>query len=290
MNRSSDFPVNHPVLTGLLSERIMEADDSRGKAFQTTFRYSDAGKCLRAMAYDSLGTQASDPPDAASRWVMYLGQLIHEEIQGAILEHFGAGAVTEHPSRHGALVSGHSDALVFEHPELGKVCYELKSTGSFAFNKAIGLDRMKYQRTIPEGPRTSAKIQGALNAVAVDADTLVIGVVSMEAVSIQLADKVQFGVLDRIMAEWHYGKAEFAPWATAELARMAAAQEFLDEGTMPPRMAVGDEFEDVQLDPTAKKVPWNCSYCSHKTTCRLDIGARFTTGDAMGAAPKAGGQ
>ena len=89
-----------------------------------------------------------------------------------------------------------------------------------------------------------------MNAVANDCDTLIIGVLSMQAVSIQLAEKVDYSELDRICGEWHYSRAEFSPWAELEVARAQAIDAFFDENCLPPRMAVGDEFETLHLDPT----------------------------------------
>ncbi len=53
------------------------------------------------------------------------------------------------------------------------------------------------------------------------------------------------------MAEWHFSKQEFGPWAKAETDRLTNIMEWLDAGVVPERRAVGDEMEDVKLNPNA---------------------------------------
>lgn len=264
--RPSDYPQREPLLTHLLIEDIHRRNveaGTRPKAYDTTFRASDAGHCARAMAYDALGYERTDPPDPAGEWVMWLGSLIGEWVGEAI------GGRSEVQVRHGDLVSGHVDAVA-DHPKHGLICFELKTKGSYGFNKAIGLNRRAYKQEHPEGPGL-ARLQGALYATALGADLLVIGVIAMEAVSKQLAAKVGFSDLDRIMAEWHYTPAEFGPWAERELARMYQLKDdYLAYGNLPPRTALGDDFEEVKLDPTAAYLDWRCMYCPFFTQCRND--------------------
>ena len=169
-------------------------------------------------------------------------------------------------SHRGDLSSGHIDAVIRD-PELGVIAYELKTKGSYGFDRAIGLNRKAYKRQEPEGPGTSAIIQGALNATAVEADLLIIGVIGLEAVSKQLASRVGFGPLDRVMAEWHYSPAEFGPWAEAELQRMEEIRQIIDAGSLPPRVAIGDSFAPVRLDPSSERADWRCVYCRFRSVC-----------------------
>ena len=164
------------------------------------------------------------------------------------------------------VVSGHADALIVTE-EHGRILFELKTSGAFGFDKAIGLDRKRYDRKNPEGPRASAKIQGALNAVALDCDLLVVGMISMEAVSKGLADKTGMAHHDRILAEWHYDKAEFGLWAAAELERMESIAQELAAGRLPARVAIGDEMEIIKPNPHDHRRWWGCTYCSHLNRC-----------------------
>lgn len=264
----SDYPVKTPLITGVLLDAIHEANELEGrrpKAFNTITRYSDAAKCSRAIAFDSMGVELTNPPDLAGEWVMWLGSLIHEKLQEVIIEVF-PGAICEATSRIDDIVSGHADALIVLE-DGRRVLFELKTSGAFGFDQAVGLNRKAYDRKNPAGPRASAKLQGALNAVALDCDLLMIGMISMEAVSKQLAEKVGFADHDRIMGEWHYDKAEFGPWAQAELARMDEIAMQITAGVLPGPVAIGDEMEAITLNPHLYRPDFRCVYCSHKDRC-----------------------
>lgn len=273
--RSSDHPVQHPVLTGVLAQIVAAESAAEGRretAFPTLVRYSDAGKCARAIALERLVPEGEQEVDIASAYVMWLGRLIHEHVQSAIVETYGG--IAEKTSRIGDLCAGHADWTgIIADTELGKICYELKTEGAYAFDKAVGLNRKSYTRKNPEGPKASARIQGALNAVANDCDTLIIGVLSMQAVSIQLAEKVDYSELDRICGEWHYSRAEFSPWAELEVERARIIEKDLEEGLFPLRMAIGDEMEPLALEPekvnhdTGQPRQWQCVYCRVKDAC-----------------------
>lgn len=268
-----DFPVKVPVLTDALVAKI-HADNveagQKDRAFKTSFRHSDAGACARKMAYAMLEVPQSNPPDIAGEWVMWLGTLLHEKLQGALHDRFGSACEVEVKIRHGWLSSGHIDCVVNNVPGFGRVAYELKTKGGYGFNKAIGLDRKAYATKFPEGPGAGAKIQGALNASAVDADWLFIGIIGLEAVSKQLASRIGFDDLSRVMAEWQYDKATYGPWALNELDRMREIASFVEGGALPSGSAIGDEFETVQLNPSIHQANWRCVYCSYQDQCLSD--------------------
>jgi|HubBroStandDraft_6_1064221.scaffolds.fasta_scaffold00184_35 hypothetical protein len=286
--KPTDYPVQNPVLTGVLAKIVAAESFAQGRrdtAFPTLVRYSDAGKCARAIALERILPESEDPAsiDVAGEFRMWLGSLIHDHVQSAIIETYGGTA--EKTSQLGvscartgdaddALAAGHADWVgVIDATELGRICFELKTVGAFAFDQAVGLNRRAYQRGHPHGPKAAAKLQGALNAVANDCDTLIIGLISMEAVSIQLAEKVDMTDLDRICGEWHYSRAEFMPWATAELERAEMIDKELLAGVLPPRIAVGDEMESIALTPenvqsdTGVPKQWNCAYCRCRDAC-----------------------
>lgn len=269
MAQHSDYPVPHPILTQVLLEQIHQENLDAGikaKAFDTPFRFSDAGKCGRMMGLASLDVPYSDPPDAAGEWVMWLGTRVHEMVQGALERIYGPKARVE--VRLGFDdCSGHCDCIV-ESPEYGRIVYELKTKNGTAFSKGIGVDRRKFASVLPEGPGSGAKIQGALSAVAADADLLIIGFLSMESLSKGLAEKCSLGDLDRVAAEWHYTRAEFNPWAKAELERQKVFANYLDDGYLPARLAMDDEMVPVALDPHKARLDWRCQYCSFLSLCR----------------------
>lgn len=265
-------PVNSLLLTDAIARQIAqdnEAEGQRPKAFETMWRASDAGKCARVLGLRESGYAPTEPVDLAGQWVMWLGVMIHEKMGHALIERFGFDAVTEHPWRLEDLVSGHLDAKVTM-PNGEIVCYELKTRNAFGFDKAIGLNRMKYSEKPPEGPRSSDLIQGALNAHAIGADRLVIGIIGLEAVSKGLAEKLGYDDLRRIMAEWHYTREDFEPIALAELDRMREMKAWMDDNLLPPRWAIDEvngALQSVTLNPDQRDVPWQCQYCDYRSLC-----------------------
>jgi hypothetical protein len=279
----SDYPVKVPLITDVLARAIhaeMTRSERKRFAFPTRFRHSDAGKCGRYLWYESQGVEQSNPPDVGSAYIMWLGTMLHEELQRALPERF-PNAKVELPVRIGDLSSGHLDArliltedFTFADGTVWKagtvICYELKTRGSFGFDKAVGWRRKNWAVDTPEGPSTSDRIQGALNAVAIDADVLIIGMLALEAASKGFADKHGIDDVGRICAEWQFDKAEFAPWAADEIARMKDMDAGIAAGVKLPRTAIGDEMDPVKLNPNANKPSWQCSYCSHFDTCKGD--------------------
>lgn len=273
---SSDHPVPRPVLTQVLAQLIAAESEEAGareKAFPSTCRYSDAGKCARAIGLESILPR---PPitDVAGEFRMWIGTLLHEHVQAAIVAAYGGQVEcatslgTAHCGCSNRLASGHADWCgIVAGTDLGRICYELKTEGAYGFDKAIGINRKRYDRSYPHGPRSSAKLQGAINAVANDCDTLIIGVLVMDAISVQLAEKVGLGNLDRICAEWHYKRSEFDQWAKLALDRFTYVDATLANGNLPAREAIGDEMETVVLNPEADRQPWQCAYCRVRDAC-----------------------
>lgn len=265
----SDYPVSQPLITDVLARSIhreMLSAERKAFAYPTWFRHSDAGKCARYLWFEHTNTEPSNPPDASSAWVMWLGTMLHAELQRALVERFPDCKV-EVPLHHGDLSSGHADAIVTL-DDGTKCLYELKTRGSFGFDKAVGWRRKQWKVESPEGPTSSDRLQGALNATAVDADLLVIGMICLESASKGFAEKQGIDEIGRTVAEWHFSKQEFGPWAKSETDRLTNIMEWLEAGVVPERRAVGDEMESIKLNPSASSPPWQCSYCSHLDSCR----------------------
>lgn len=272
-------PVPVPMLTNLLVDAIAAANEAEGKrpkAFDTMFRHSDAGKCARQMGFSYLEVQESDPMDLAGHWVTWVGQKVHEEWQEVLIAKYGerVNLEVEKKVRRGDLSSGHLDALV-DTQEGVTICFELKTRGSFGFDKAMGYRRKGgFRREYPEGPRRADIIQGSLNAVAAGADLLVIGIIGMEALSKAGADTLGTSDLERIMGEWHYRREEFEPIALAEWDRMEEIKGYLDRDTLPPRWGISDSGFPAEFNPAHTNFP--CGYCPYKSAC-LSLGAQPVT-------------
>ena len=141
--KPSDHPVANPILTGVLAQIVAAESAAEGRretAFPTLVRYSDAGKCARAIALERFLPEEEQRVDIASAYVMWLGRLIHEHVQAAIVETYGG--VAEQTSHIEDLCAGHADWVgIISGTEAGKICYELKTEGAYAFDKAVGLNR-----------------------------------------------------------------------------------------------------------------------------------------------------
>lgn len=259
-------PVPVPMLTNILVDAIKAANEEEGKrpkAFNTMFRHSDAGKCARQMAFSHLEVPETEPMDLAGHWITTLGTRIHEMWQDALRTDYPDARIEVRVKLGDMLSSGHIDALVEIDHRL--VCVELKTIGSFGFDKATGLMRKNWARKEPEGPRLSAVIQGSLNALASNADLLVIGIIGLEAMSKGFAEKVGASDLDRFMAEWHYTRDEFEPLALAEIDRMEEIRNWIEAGDLPPRWGLNDKGYSTTLDPLGDN--WECLYCPYRTAC-----------------------
>ena len=259
---------HEPVFAHLFVEDLMEENAKRGRkaqAFDTPFRYSDAGKCARQMAYSSLGLEGV-PFDGPSTFVTTLGTEIHEWAQTAIAKRFPE-AEFEGKSQV-STSSGHFDGIIHTE-EFGKVLWELKTMNGTAYTKSIGAGA-KGMNT-PGGPRYSAVLQAALNASANDCDTIIISHVALEAISRQKAARLDLPEWNRFIAEWIIPKEVWEPLADQEIMRQVQILDDLNMGRLPQRIAVSDKGDEEIQDPDSTR-GWMCVYCSYADICRADGG------------------
>lgn len=260
-----------PRYTHYFLEDAMQANLDKGRkpqAFDTPFRYSDSGKCARAMAYSSMG-YLGEPFDGPSTLVTNIGTYIHELVQESIGRRH-ADAQFEVASEV-IVSSGHTDGLI-PSEDLGLVQYELKTMGGTAFKKSIGFTN-KGMSPNPQGPRYTAVLQAALNAQANNCDTIIIGHISLEAISRQAAARMGLSEWQRVIAEWVIPKEVWEPLAGQEIARQLAILDDLNSGYLPIPIAIDDDGGEVNLDPSNSRY-WQCSYCSYKIQCEADGGGR----------------
>jgi hypothetical protein len=157
---------------------------------------------------------------------------------------------------------------------------EIKTINGYGMKMAAGA------RGDAEGPRTSAITQGALNALAVDADELVILVLSLELMSERELAKLGPGKteVDRFVAEWTFTREQYEPVARAEIARINKILALNDEHKLPPRVMPGLPDGARIVDPkrgawhvvvdgqvTQAGTHWQCAnYCRHRDRCIAD--------------------
>ena len=276
----ADHPVPRPVLTACLLEKIVSEARAKGRkphAFDTRLRYSSSGGCTRRLAYEALSVPETNPMDVPSLWVTFLGTIIHEFAQQAIAEKYGEAAQFEVTSITVECdSSGSADAVVIltvtPGPGQAKVLWELKTVNGTAFKTGVGVSSKPYgpAKGGPKGPRWTARLQAAINAVAHDCDLVVIGYLAMEAISKGLAERCGFNDTDRVCAEWVYPREVFETWAQAEILRQAQVLATVDAGELPDRYIIDDSGEEKHLRPEDSRRYWACDYCSHLDRCLED--------------------
>ena len=259
----------------------------------TSFRLSWAGKCARDLGYWMMGLTPSNPLDLADYWRMGLGTMVHEHLQSMFTTAF-PGASIEHKVDLRELDepvdgSGHIDIYIAKqavHAPADPIplrerstVIEVKTMNGFGFKRAIGA------RGPAEGPRSNALRQGALEAYAVDADELVILYLALELLSPD--EFKRFGGVheaQKFLAEWTYTREQYQPIAKTELRRVAAIQELVDKGVLPPRSIpdlppksrITDPARgDWQLLDEAGQIVnmgnyWMCKYCGNQDRCIED--------------------
>jgi hypothetical protein len=181
--------------------------------------------------------------------------------------------------------TGHADVWCPQgvpgtHLEGRPTAFELKHSGGFAWKLQIG------ERGAAQGPRWSAKNQGALCGMALGAEVVVLATVATEVISKGLAKGKNIPEMHRGFGEWVYERDEWEPWALAEVARVKRILEVLDAGGLPPRA-----LSDPQIPKKARVISpdqrgawvlevqgktieagtyWGCEYCGHRPRCIAD--------------------
>lgn len=247
------------------------------------FRHSDAAACSRLVAYAALDIEPTNPMDRAGSFVAEQGHLIHEAWQNVLLQRFGPYVAQVEVEVVEGEMAGHIDAVVVVQvpgknllpPKI--VSIEVKSVGGYAYQLAVGA------RGAPEGPRHTAVVQGALNARAVNADEMRVIYFSREAISVQTARRKRMPELLRVCSEWTLTRDQYEPIADAEIARVGAILELVDDGMLPRRHIPDPQLPDnhlivdpregswVEQDAAGAVVDtgsaWQCVYCRYQDLC-----------------------
>jgi len=269
--------VSNPVITGLLVEELhLKSQTPKPTAKGTPLRYSSAHSCARQQAYAALGADPTEPMDHAGAWVTGLGTIVHEALQDAISRRFPS-AQFEVASQIGDFLSGSCDALIDIY-DVGSVyggthvLYELKTMGTYAFDKQVGWNRLRGTVGVGVGPAAKAVAQAGMNALGIEAEnpdirieTLVMGSIGFEALSKNKAENMGVEGVNRFLAEFEVPRYEWEPLASEEIARMESVQRLLEDGYLPIRSAKDDDNSVLTLDPNGRG--WQCDYCAFRSVC-----------------------
>lgn len=213
------------------------------------------------------GFAPSDPHSISDHWRFGIGSMTHAALQAVIVEAF-PDAEAEVKIKIDTFGAAHADLVINEKVDGApfRTLVEIKTTGGFAFK----LMSTAFKGA-PEGPRSSAVTQGAVAAQAIDADRLIIGYLSLECLSPDIAAKNGRDEIGRFAAEFHYTREEYEPIAERELRRVRRILEVVDAGELPPR-SVPDIPAKARIDDPLKSA-W---------TMRDDSGAIVMAGQIWG--------
>lgn len=291
-DNTGEPPDSEPRYGPALAQAWFDQIDQTPKphAFDTRLRNSDAGKCTRQIQYAVIGADKTEPMTPAGYWVTGLGTIVHERWQEAMLKAWPEAEAEVKVRYEDFESSGHID-LVIPAKRQGDgakltptVSLELKTINGWGFKQAVGA------RGAAQGPRHSHKLQCALNAVAADADEMVIVYLAMENISpaelkrlLGREPSFEWDDYRKFTAEWSYTREQFEPWAEAEMKRMTRVLEFTDDKQLVPRfepeMPAGARIVDPSKGTwqqvkdgsiVAAGSTWMCNYCSWRSRCIED--------------------
>lgn len=272
-------PVKHPTLAPLLAQAWMEAEVDEGDrpmaSESARIRHSWAGMCSRNIGYRVSGLEITDEFTLSDYWRMGLGSHVHDLFQQILVKLYPDAQVEAVLAAD--RTAGHADAVVTVGDK--RVLVELKTINGFGFKRAIGAQGSA------EGPRTSAVLQGALNALLADVDEVWIVYISLECISVNEAKKKGLDDIARFCAEWHFTQDEWMPLAQEEMARLNEIIDLADVGALPPRFIPGGDMpataeivdpgkgrwehrQDGLIIDTGRT--WQCDYCPFQVQCIAD--------------------
>lgn len=317
------FPVEHPVVVPLLAEAwyesYLEGDEHVPSA---KWWASLSSMCARAVGYEvregeakralaiarremaELSTETepalladveriigtieaqveslapTNPPSIADAWRFGIGSMIHDQLQKVLPTVFPDAQIELRVTIED-WGSARIDAVITEQRDEAPfvTVLELKSVNGFGYKTMA-----TSFKGAPEGPRKSAIVQGAMAAKELNADRLIIGLLSLECLSPDVAQRNGLDEIGRFAAEWHFTPAEYLPYAEQETKRVRKILDLVEAGTLPPRSTpeipprarivdprtgawtITDEAGQIQGNGKT----WVCGYCRNRDRCLAD--------------------
>lgn len=287
-----------------LGYRIAE-HDAREALNEAVAEDRDRGAC-NELAAIAEALAPSNPPSVSDAWRMGLGTLVHNALEETIasltdifpgatfevavdmrpdLDGSGTVDIVIRMDAHAALKAGLLTDEQFEGISIGTefvIVIELKTINGFGYKMSATTFKGPA-----EGPRHSAVLQGALTAVALKADLLIVGYLSLECISPDVAARNGLDDIGRFAAEWHFTPEQFTSLAEREHLRVKRVLEFVDAGELAPRAIADPEIPAKAritdpstgawqvVDPTSNQIisagkTWYCGYCWNRDRCIKD--------------------
>jgi len=281
-----------PIMESWLAEYIANGEDQLDTALGTQYRASWATMCSRRISYDVLKTPETNPNTIADYWRFKLGTMGHELLQKHIALAFPESKIELDVDMRplGIDMSAHLDALVPDplHKDAW-IPIEIKTVGGYAYKLAASTFRGP-----PEGPRVSAKVQGALSGRALMEDYRIMRMLvidlSLENLSPNLVRSAGLGgELGRFGAQFQYSRDQMIEMADEEVSRIKWIDSFVSKGKPAPRhipyemprgariinpkkgawrLTEGEGIEEQIVDMGEY---WGCNgYCPYQIQCVAD--------------------
>lgn len=274
----SDWKYPQPAggIASALLEKLEAENIPKPTAFGTPLRYSSFGECARKVAYTVLDAPRRKP-SGAGLYVMNIGTILHEVIQGAIawkVEQQWPGATVEFEvgSKLTDDISGSADGVltVTQNGQTQKIALEIKTMGGVKFKQQIGFKDRPARIAEPKGPAISAIGQAGWNALGNGCDEVVVMSFALEAISVGKAVEAGLHDHDRVCAEWFIPREVWEPLADKELYRQQNILGELENGWLPDRIALDDNGDEEARD--VAKHPLCLNYCDYRDQCLEDGG------------------
>ncbi len=261
--------------------RLREEAGPKPTAFDTPFRVSGAGSCIRARTFGAHGAMESEEYSAQTYMAFEIGNAIHASIQAALecdgnnwyFESEVPIDLTEVSKKVGHGIeefglSGHCDGII-TFDDGTRTILEIKTVSGYAAKLAWpypGRD---------EGPKREHVAQAALYALGIEADSILLVYAAKES-------DYRAGIKAGNMMQWHLDMHETTDWwngqtpydiAMQELRHFQYAARYYAKDQIAPTLVPRDNGElKLILDrPEYQQkgaVPWNCAYCQWNTVCR----------------------
>lgn len=270
-------------------EQIRLRDEAGPKptAFNTPFRVSDSGACIRKRTLSALDAMESEEYSAQTYMAFEIGNAIHASIQAA-LETDGNGwyfeaevpiDLTEVSKKVGHGVeefglSGHCDGIITQNGSGIKTIVEIKTVSGYAAKLAWPYMRGGKGGN-DAGPKREHVAQVTLYALGIEADSIMIVYVAKES-------DYRSGIKAGDMMQWHFGLHETNDYwngqtpydiAMDELRHFQYAARYYAKDQIAPAFVPNDHGELVLVHDRPEYMqkggkPWNCAYCQYNTVCR----------------------
>ena len=267
-----------------LAEQVRQRAEAGPKptAFNTPFRVSSSGKCIRARTFEAHGALESDEFSSQTYMAFEIGNSIHKSIQDA-LECNGNGwhfesevpiSLTEVSKKVGHGVeefglSGHCDGIITQDGSWTQTIVEIKTVSGYAAKLA-----WPYPGN-DAGPKREHVAQATLYALGIEAESILLVYVAKEG-------DYRTGIKAGDIMQWEFGLHETTDYwngqtpydiAMNELRHFQYANRYFSKGQVAPTLVPNDNGELKLIIDRPEYMqkggkPWNCAYCNYNTMCR----------------------